>query len=237
MAERRKFETILLANKLVSEEQLKQTTQYASAVGIDLHEAVLQKKIAPPDAVMMAYAESVGLPFVHFTDISVDEEVTVQIDPVTARQYSLVPVSIDQGFVQVAATKPVVPDVADELRMIFNLPVRCVICTPAELSAAITEYYPRGAVRMTKPEQRTPEPKPKPVPKQKKTAEPMNAEDMKDRTMKTFAAFNFTVALVYFSSFYTPLWRWMGDSSILLLTLGAFVGGVVALIVWRMSSR
>ena len=49
-----------MENKLVSAEQLEQVTRYARAVGIDLHEAVLQKKIAPSDAVMMAYAESVG---------------------------------------------------------------------------------------------------------------------------------------------------------------------------------
>ena len=245
MAERRKLETILTANKLVSEEQLKQIVSYAHAVGIDLCEAVLQKKIASPDAVMMAYAESVGLPFAHLADLSVDEEVAAQVEPMTARQHSFVPVSVDHGYVLLATTKPVIPDVVDELRIIFNLPVRCVICTPSELSAAIAQYYPRGAVRVTKAEPKVePEAKRVKVPPVQQSAEekmqplePMSEEDKKDRLWKTVAAFNFTVASVAFASLYLPpSWK-LGLSFSMFLMLGAIVGSVTALITWRLSSR
>jgi len=237
----RKFETILIKNGLVTEEQLQQIARYAEAVGIDLYEAVLQKKIAPPDTVMMAYAESLGLPFMHFEDISVDEEVVVQIDPTTARQHSLIPVSIDHGYVRLAVTKPVIPDVADELRMIFNLPVRYVLCTPAELSAAMTKYYPRGAVRIDKAAANStpsePVVKKKVLPKEKKPVEPMSDEEMKDRLLKTFATFNFTVAAVYFACLYLPLARWIGESSYTFLSLGGIIGCAAAWAVWRGASR
>ena len=253
VTERRKFETILITNGLVSEEQLKQVARYAHAVGIDLYEAVLQKKIAPPDAVMMAYAESLGLPFIHFEDISVDEEIVAHIDPMTARQHSLIPVSIDHGYVQLAVTRPIIPDVADELRMIFNLPVRCVLCTPSELSTAITKYYPRGAVRIDrndpsetpsqlvarqkkqqKVQQKTQKKTP---PKEDQPGEPMNAEEVKDRAMKTFAAFNFTVAAVCFASYYLPLSRWIGDGFYTFLLLVIAAGSAAAFAVWRALSR
>jgi len=249
VTERRKFETILIANGLVSEEQLKQIARYAHAVGIDLYEAVLQKKIAPPDAVMMAYAESLGLPFMHFEDISVDEEIVAHIDPITARQHSLIPVSIDQGYVQLAVTRPVIPDVADELRIIFNLPVRCVLCTPSELSAAITKYYPRGAVRVDRndpsetpsqliAQQKTQQKAQKKTPpKEVKPVEPMSAEEIKDRAMKTFAAFNFTVAAVCFASYYLPVSRWIGDSFYVFSLLVVAVSSAAALAVWRALSR
>ena len=225
-----------MENKLVSEEQLGQIVRYAHAVGIDLCEAVLQKKIAPPDAVMAAYAESIGLPFVHLPDISVAEEVVVQVDPKTVRQYSFVPVSIDQGHVLLATTKPVIPDVADELRMIFNLPVRCVICTPTELSAAIAKYYPRGATRMIQAEQNK-VPSPQSVAKKPKRAEPMSDEEKKDLILKTFAAFNFTVAFVYFASPYLPLPRMIVNSSSLTLLAGAVLACVAAFTTWKLQSR
>ena len=233
MAERRKLETILTDNGLVSEEQLKQIVSYAHAVGIDLYEAVLQKKIAPPEAVMMAYAESLGLPFVHLADISIDEEVAAKIDPMTARQYSFVPVSIDQGHVLLVTTKPLIPDIVDELRMIFNLPVRYVICTPAELNVAITTYYPRGTARIAKAE-RSKEPPPTTENKKPKPATPMNDADKRDRLLQTFATFNFTVAFVFFSSYYLPLPKGMGIPFGILTVV---IGGIAASIAWKLGSR
>ena len=242
MPERRKLETILLENKLISEEQLKQAANYAHAVGIDLYEAVLQKKIAPPDAVMMAYAESVGLPFVHLADVSFDEEITIQVDPITARQYSFVPISIDHGHVLLATTRPVIPDIADELRMIFNLPVRCVICTPAELGDAITKYYPRDASRIIKVEQpkaAQPEPLPK-VKKKPKPVEPMNDETRKDFLMKSFVAFNFSFAFVCFTINYLQIPRGFYNTLYyipLLVLLGLIAGGFAAFFTWKTLSR
>ena len=238
----RKLETILTENKLVSVEQLKQIARYAHAVGIDLQEAVLQKKIAPPDAVMMAYAESVGLPFIHLDEVSFDEEITVQVDPMTARQYSFVPISIDHGYVLVATTKPILPDVADELGMVFNLPVRCVICMPTELSAAIAKYYPRDASRIVKTDQaKAPPPEvKKPKAKKSKPVEPMNNADMKDRILKTFVAFNFSFAFVCFALNYLQIPRGLYNTAYhipLLILLGIIAGGLAAFVTWKSLSR
>jgi len=240
MPEQRKLETILTANKLVSEEQLKQIANYAHAVGIDLHEAVLQKKIAPPEAVMMAYAESVGLPFIHLADVTVDESVVVQVEPMTARQNSFVPISIDQGYVLLATTKPVIPDVADELRMIFDLPVRCVLCTPAELNDALTQYYPRGAVRVAKAEPekvQVPVPKPK---KRSKPTEPINDEEMKSRIKMMVVAFNFSFAFVFFLVYSLQIPRAVYNSDhciYLVVLLGCTLGGLAASATWKILSR
>jgi hypothetical protein len=234
MAERRKLETILTANGLVSEEQLKPILRYAQAVGIDLHEAVLQKKIAPPEDVMQAYAESVGIPFVHIDDLSFDEGVVARVAPMTARQYSFVPVSIDQGHVLLATTKPIIPDVADELRMTFNLPVRCVICTPAELSAAIAKYYPRDAVRsvVVEPEKVAPPPTSKEKPK---SVEPMSDDEKKTRLWKTIIAFNFAFAFVFFALSGLPLPRGIWNQYPMLFA--AVTGIVAAGATWKTLSR
>ena len=240
MPERRKLETILTANKLVSDEQLQQIASYAHAVGIDLHEAVLQKKIAAPEAVMMAYAESVGLPFMHLDDVSVDEEVVAQIDPMTARQYSFVPISIDQGHVLLASAKPVIPDVVEEIRMTFDLPVRCVLCTPAELSAAIAQYYPRGAVKTHKVE---PKKAPEQVPKKRKkseSTEPMNDEDIKNRFWMSVVSFNFSFAFVCFALQYLQVLRGLYNTWYYIpvfALLSTIAGSLAAFAAWRKLSR
>lgn len=239
MAEQRKLETILLENKLVSREQLKQITSYAHAVGIELYEAVLQKKVAPAETVMMAYAESIGLPFVPLADITFDEELVARIDPISARQYSYIPISIDQGQVLLATTKPVIPDVEEELRMIFSLPVRCVICTPAELSDAITKYYPRGASHIIKAD-RTKMPASSSAMNKPENAGQMSDEERKKRFQMSFVAFNFSVFFVCFAcySFHFPrvihnTWYQFP----LLALIGIIIGGIAASITWKQLSR
>ena len=236
MPERRKLETILTENKIVSEEQLQQIVHYAHAVGIDLHEAVLQKKVAPTDAVMMAYSESIGLPFVHLADVSVDEEIAAQVAPMTVRQYSFVPLSIDHGHVLLAATKPLLPDVAEELRITFGLPVRCMICTPAELNAAITKYYPRGGTQIIKAEQAK-VPVPLPDVKKQEPVEPMNDEEKRDRLLKSFVAFNFSFAFVCFTLYSLQIPRGIQFQLSWLALFGVIGGSLAAFVTWKKLSR
>ncbi|MBR5626041.1 MAG: hypothetical protein IKW74_00295, partial [Thermoguttaceae bacterium] len=144
---RRSLEDILLANKILTLEQVKKAKSYAEAIGVELQMAILQQKLAAPEVVMLAYAESAGLPFINLDEIPVDEYYAPQINPVTARQHSFVPVMADMGKLILASPAPVSLDVEEELRVLFDMPVRCAICTPAQVNAAIAKYYPRGAVQ------------------------------------------------------------------------------------------
>ncbi|MBQ7029994.1 MAG: hypothetical protein IJN32_07095, partial [Thermoguttaceae bacterium] len=143
---RRTFEGIVVEEKLATPEQLKKAKNLSDAVGLPLHQALLQQKTAEPERIMMAYAESEGLPFVNLEDVPVDEYYAPQIEPATARQHSFVPVMADMGKLILASPEPLSLDVEDELRLIFDMPTRCAICTPQQVNAAIEKYYPRGAV-------------------------------------------------------------------------------------------
>src|SRR3990172_6725775 len=140
---RRTFEEVLLANKLIDQEQLKKARNYATAVNVEIRDAVLQQKLAAPEAVMLAYAESAGLPYVELEDVGIDEQLVPQIPPSTARQHSCVPVMIDQGQLLMASPNPLVPDVEENLRLRLGMPVRTVLCTPASVNQAIAKHYPR----------------------------------------------------------------------------------------------
>ena len=96
---------------------------------------------------MLAYAESIGVPFVSLEDVPVDEYYAPQINPVMARQHSFVPVMADMGKLILASPEPLGVDVEDELRMLFEMPVSYAICTPQQINAAIAKYYPRDAVQ------------------------------------------------------------------------------------------
>lgn len=142
---RRTLEEILLADKTIDRDQLAKARSYADAVGLEVRDALLQRKMAAADVIMLAYAESVGLPYVELEDVGVDEQLVPQVPATIARQYSCVPVMIDENKLLMASPNMLVPDVEEELRLRFEMPVRTVLCTAAGVNAAIAKYFPRDA--------------------------------------------------------------------------------------------
>jgi hypothetical protein len=248
---RRSLEEILVANEIVPPERMKQVKSYADAIGIDLQEAVLQQKLGTQETVMLAYAESIGLPFVSIDEIGVDEEVAAQINPNTARHHSFVPLMIDRGQLLLASPKPVNPDVEEELRMIFEIPVRSTICTVAGVNLAIAKYYPRDAVQFvrkkdgtkTAPTQKT---TPQKTTAQKATREreeptaPMSEEDKKKRFQTAFIVFNFTVMAVcaiLVTTNVPPLARHATLQFIVDGSIGVLVGLITGFIAWNKLTK
>jgi hypothetical protein len=142
---RRSLEEILLSNRDIDQAQLEKARRFADQVGLEIRDALVQQKLASPDTVMLAYAESQGLPYVELDEVGVDEELVLQIPPGTAKQHSCVPIMADGGQVLMASPNPLVPDVEEELRLRFGMPVRTVLCTPASINKMIAAHYGRDA--------------------------------------------------------------------------------------------
>ncbi len=139
------LEEILIGRKVIDAAQLEKARNLAKAINLDIRDAVMQQKLASPDAVMQAYAESLGLPYIDLGDVGVNEEIAPKIPAVLARQHSCVPVMVDHGVLLLASPNPVIPEVEEELRLRTGLPIRSILCTPAEVNAALAKYYPKEA--------------------------------------------------------------------------------------------
>jgi len=141
------FEQILLSRQLLKPEQLDRVRSFASAVGLPIRDALLQQKMITPEQVMQSYAESVGLPYIDLADTGIDESLVPQIPVAMARNYSCVPVMVDEGLLLIASPNPLNPDVEEHLRHRTGMPVRCVFCTPSGVNAAIDKHYSREALQ------------------------------------------------------------------------------------------
>lgn len=164
---RRTLEEILLARQAVDAAGLAKARNYANAVGVEVRDALLQQRLAAADVVMPAYAESVGLPYLELGEIELSVELLKRVPAVLARQHSCAPVMIDDGTLLVASPNVLHPTVEDELRLRVGMPVRCVLCSPADIHSVVNQHYPKeaaaaemagGAVG------KRPEPAPKPQP-------------------------------------------------------------------------
>ncbi len=203
----------------------------------------MQQKIAAPEAVMLAFAESIGLPFVSVEDIGVDEAVAPQINPNTARQHSFVPLMVDRGQLLLASPKPVNPDVEEELRMIFGMPVRSTICTPVEINAAIAKYYPRDAIQLVRKSDgtmATAGPVRSAKSSEAEDREPMTDEEKKNRFQTTLVTFNFSVMAICFGLYFMRIPKGLVNHWAqvpVLVLIGAVVGGCLSYFVWKKLSR
>lgn len=230
VAGRRSFEQILLANQVVNAEQLDKARQFAETVGLELRDAIIQQKLAPADRVMLAYAESQGIPYVELDEVGVDEYYAPQIPPQLARQHSCVPVMVDGEQLLLASPNPLVPDVEEEIRLRLGMPVRCVLCTPASVNAAIAKYYPRDAVLATpaakpaqaaKPKQTAAQNAPLPLPENQREATRRHA-------MFAVIGFNLAVIVAMLAQYMliSPAKFSFFVSAFVSLTLGAVVAGL-----------
>ena len=136
----RSFEEVLLAGKVVDRDQLDKARSFAEATGLEVRDALLQQKMAAPEAVTAAYAESVGLACVDLAQIGVDPSLASQVPASLARQHSCVPVMADAGQVLVASPNPLSPDVEEQLLACFDMPVRTVLSSAAEIGEAIAKH-------------------------------------------------------------------------------------------------
>ncbi|MHC4176415.1 MAG: GspE/PulE/PilB domain-containing protein [Planctomycetota bacterium] len=191
----RTLEEILLAGKTIDRDQLDKARSYADAVGLEVRDALVQQKMAAPDVVMLAYAESLGLPYVELEDVGVDEELVPRVPPTLARQHSCVPLMTDEGQLLMASPNPLIPDVEEELRLRFNMPVRSVLCTPASINTIVAKYYPRDAAGPLPRAVASKKPVAKKVPQREESEPRSRDEQSKRHKMFAVIAFNVTVML------------------------------------------
>jgi hypothetical protein len=139
------MERIVRSRKVIDDAALEKAKKFADTVNLDLHEAIINQKLAPADVIMPLYADSLGIPFVDLADLDIDPDLVPTVPAVMARQNSLTPVLKDEGSVVVASPKPLKPEIEEQLALRFSAPIRPVICTKAAIDDAIGKHYSREA--------------------------------------------------------------------------------------------
>ncbi|MEX0977509.1 MAG: hypothetical protein WDZ48_01570 [Pirellulales bacterium] len=234
----RTFEQILLANKIVDQAALEKARNFAKAIGVEVRDALVQQKLAKYDAVLPAYAESIGLPYLDLNDVPLNAKLIAGVPPMMARQHSCVPVMVDGNELLMASPNPLDPNVEEELRLRFSMPVRTVLCSPGNINDVIAKYIPRDATvaeppppTQTATSQPTQAQQPAAAPAARPSG-PMTEEEKKQRWDLTRVAF-FGTGMIATNALYWGL-RW---GFILSAIAAIAVGAVAGAITWKVKSR
>jgi type II secretion system (T2SS) protein E len=235
----RTFEQILLANKVVDQAALDKARNFAKAINVEVRDALVQQKLARPEAVLPAYAESIGLPYLDLSDIPLDLGLIARVPPVIARQHSCIPVLVDNKQLLMASPNPIDPNVEEELRLRFGMPVRTVLCTPSNINDIITKFVPRDGsaaepAPAAAPAPAAPGQPAAPAAAPAKTARPsgpLTPEQKKERLMYSVLAMNVGTFTMIACANLTSLSGWI------YAPLGVALAGVAFAITWKRMSR
>jgi hypothetical protein len=238
---RRTFEQILLASKVVDQPGLDKARNFSKAIGVDVRDALVQQKLAKFEDVLPAYAESIGLPYIDLNDVPLNPQLIASVPPMMARQHSCVPVMVDGKELLMASPNELDPNVEEELRLRFSMPVRTVLCTPGNINDAIAKYVPKdpNAAAAPPPAAAAPAAAPQagaaPQPAAAAPAAPtgpMTEDEKKERQNYALIAMFGTGMIL------TNVLKWgVGWGFVLSAVTAVAVGTVVAGIVWKMKSR
>lgn len=229
----------MLRRKILDPEQLNKARNYATAVGLEMRDAVIQQKLASADVVMPLYAESLGLSFLDLAEFDIDLSLIRRVPAYIARQQSLAPVMIDANQLLIAAPHTLDPQVEDEVRLRAGMSIRTVICTPTAIHDVVNKFYTKeqAATELASSAVMRPAPKPKAEKSEEAVAKPdapITADEYElrkdNRRNVTLMTFNFTVMMVMIGmSIFTSFGMLVSIPSALLL------GGIGAGIAWMVA--
>ncbi|MFN0056366.1 MAG: hypothetical protein ACKV0T_29830 [Planctomycetales bacterium] len=140
----RTMDLILIEQQHISADQAREAREYSERTGLELRDAFVQLKLVDPALAAQALSQELGLPFVDLTDMLPDEAVLDQVPKSTVKQHSILPLFVDQDVLLVACTHLIEPDLEEDLRLRFNVPVRSVLAAPMAINQAIAKYYAPG---------------------------------------------------------------------------------------------
>ena len=141
MARNAPYSALLVAEGLVSAEQLAEVTRVAESSGKKLHDEIVRLGYAPGDKVMRALAKAHRLKFVDLTGITVEQDVIDLLPESVARENSIFPVSKEGNTLRIAGSDPTDIDTQDKLRFILNRDVQYALAPREQIIEAINRHY------------------------------------------------------------------------------------------------
>jgi len=131
---------ILLAQGVVSDEQLREALAFQRNGGLRLGEALLKLGFVGEEPLARALAKSVGMPFVDLKKGRVSEAVLERIPSELCRSEGLLPVAEKGGKLVVAIDDQLKRIVVDQLEFTLGQPVICALAEGSALRAALDRY-------------------------------------------------------------------------------------------------
>lgn len=140
--EDRSLGAILLENSTLTQEQLEEALNYQREKAVKLGEALIQLKFLRNEDILKALSIQLGIPYLNKVDSeAISSDVVSQLPLNYAKKNEVLPLRKENGAIIVAMADPLNHYVMDDLRLVYNQPIRPVIASSYEIMGAINNAY------------------------------------------------------------------------------------------------
>jgi len=138
---KKRLPDMLLEQKLVSEDQLRECIKVQRATGKSLSTILVERGYVSEEDLVITLSEQLGIPHIRVAHYSIPKEVLSEVPESLARQYQMLPVSVTGDVLTIAMADPLNIMALDDLRMLTSYDIEPVVAVGSELSAAIERHY------------------------------------------------------------------------------------------------
>jgi len=136
---------LLVKEKLISQDQLKQALEYQKQHGGRLGTALVKMGLVTDDEVTAVLSRQYGVPSINLKYYEVDPTVVKLIPQETAVRYQIVPLSRVGSTLTIAMTDPTNVFAMDDIKFMTGFNVEPVVASESAISEAISKFYGENA--------------------------------------------------------------------------------------------
>ncbi len=135
-----KLGQILIRNRIIDEEQLRQALERQAETGESLGRVLIELKMVSEGALTSVLARQIGLKFADLGTFDVDISACSLVSAEVARRYTLIPVGFNGDRLMVAMADPTNVFALDDVRIMTGMQVEPLVATKEDIVAAINRY-------------------------------------------------------------------------------------------------
>ncbi|MFQ6109556.1 MAG: type IV-A pilus assembly ATPase PilB [Candidatus Aminicenantales bacterium] len=132
---------LLLREKLLTSEQLKNALEYQQKNGTALTTALVTLKYVTEEEMAKALSRQLGYPYIDLNQFEVYPEVINLIPVEIAKKHMIMPIHRIRSFLTLAMVDPTDLDVIEDIRFRTGLSIQPVIASESGIMNAINKYY------------------------------------------------------------------------------------------------
>ncbi|OGR92282.1 MAG: hypothetical protein A2992_06640 [Elusimicrobia bacterium RIFCSPLOWO2_01_FULL_59_12] len=144
-ANRKSISDILIARKLVTDQQLRPAVDEAERMDKPLQQVVVEKKILEKNAVLKALSEEWRIKAVNLADMEVDLDVVKVVPEATARRHNAVPFAKEENVLFVAMSDPRDFFAVEDIQLRTGFEVQPYLSMPGDVGALLDKAYGTSA--------------------------------------------------------------------------------------------
>ena len=141
---RKLLEDVLQGQGHMTREQVKEARAFADMRGLSMRDAVVQMKLVDAESATRAYAQELGLSYVDVSEMNPADSVLDELPRSVVKRNSILPLFEDDDMLLVACIHEPTPELEDEIRLRFGIPMKAVLATSLAVNQAIAKHYAPG---------------------------------------------------------------------------------------------